>query len=183
MSTDSTLNNVPPPDDALAALMAAPEFRAQMAALTQQAVASLQAMVAALRAAEAQLAANPPLPKPIVDIPYGLAVEPALLPWIDTPSSDPVALGGLGAGVKLMLPDGGAVMGAPVFSMEPMLRPDMALAPEELAVDMLAMLPQPAAAIAVAAPSLPAGGGGTDVALMLFAVASESRSGAEGSTD
>ena len=86
---------------------------------------------------------------PIVDIPYSVAVEPSLLSRIDTPSSDPVALRGLGAGVKLMLPDGGAVMAAPVFSM---------------------------------APSLPAGGA-TDVALMLFAIASKSRSGAEGSTD
>ena len=76
-------------------------------------------------------------------------MEPALLARIGTPSSDPVALGGLGAGVKLTLPDGGAVVAAPVFSM---------------------------------APSLPAGGA-TDVALMLFAIASKSRSGAEGSTD
>ena len=143
MTTDSALNQLPlPPEDEVAALMASPAFQAQMAALTQRAMASLQDLVAALRAAEAELAANPPPAKPIVDIPYGRAVEPVL--------TDAVDVGGLGTGwgVKLMPPDSAAVMGAPVFRMAP--------SPEEIAVDMLAMLPLPAAAIAVAAPLLPA---------------------------
>ena len=143
MTTDSALNQLPlPPEDEVAALMASPAFQAQMAALTQPAMASLQDLVAALRAAEAPLAANPPPAKPIVDIPYGLAVELVL--------TEAVGVGGLGTGwgVKLMPPDSAAVMGAPVFRMAP--------SPEEIAVDMLAMLPLPAAAIAVAAPLLPA---------------------------
>ena len=114
MTTDSALNQLPlPPEDEVAALMASPAFQAQMAALTQRAMASLQDLVAALRAAEAPLAANPPPAKPIVDIPYGLAVELVL--------TEAVGVGGLGTGwgVKLMPPDSAAVMGAPVFRMAP----------------------------------------------------------------
>lgn len=52
----------PPVDPALAALMASPEFQAQMAALTQQAMAQLQALVESLRQFEPNL---PPPPPPI----------------------------------------------------------------------------------------------------------------------
>ena len=49
MSSDSALVDLPLPDDALAALMASPGFQAQMAALTQQAMASLEGLVAFAR--------------------------------------------------------------------------------------------------------------------------------------
>ncbi len=187
MSSDSALVDLPLPDDALAALMASPGFQAQMAALTQQAMASLEGLVAALRAAEAQMAANPPellvpptlpVPEPIIDIPYGLAVEPVLLPWIDTPAPPPdgVEHGVLGAGwgSKGVL-YGAAVMGTPVF------RAALAPSPEEIARDMLAVLPQPAAAIEVVAATL-SGAAGSSESLSSFVFLTDERAGGEGGT-
>lgn len=180
MSADLPLAGLPPPDDALAALMASPGFQAQMAALTRQAMASLEGLVAALRAAEAQMAANPPalppavpLPGLVIDIPYGLAVEPVLLPWIDMPGPPPdrVVLGG-GWGSKAML-QGEAVMGMPVF------RAALAPSSEEIARDMLAVLPQPAAAIEVAA-AAPPGGAGSSEGLSSLVFLTEERAGGEG---
>ena len=115
----------PPVDDALAALMATPEYQAQMAALTQQATASLKTLVSGLAEAGGQLSApSEKLAPPIIDIPYGLAVEPMFLPWSSVPPG----------------PDGSPVLvGPPVFRMA--LEPS----PEELAVDMLSALPQAAA--------------------------------------
>ena len=172
---DFPLADRPPPDDALAALMASPGFQAQMAALTRQAMASLEGLVAALRAAEAQMAANPPepalavpLPERIIDIPYGLAVEPELLPWIDTPALPPSA----GWGSKGML-YGEAVMGMPVF------RAALAPSPEEIASDMLAVLPQPAAAIEVVAAAQP-GAAGSSESLSSLVFLTDERAGGEG---
>ena len=180
MSADFPLANLPPPDDALAALMASPGFQAQMAALTRQAMTSLEGLVAALRAAEAQMAANPPepalavpLPERIIDIPYGLAVEPALRPWIDTPAPPPdgVVLGA-GWGGKGML-YGEAVMSMPVF------RAVLAPSPEEIARDMLAVLPQPAAAIEVVAAAPPGAAGSSESRSSLVFLTDE-RAGGEG---
>lgn len=180
MAADSPLADLPPPDDALAALMASPGFQAQMAALTRQAMASLEGLVAALRAAEAQMAASlpeltpaVPLPELIIDIPYGLAVQPELLPWIDTPAPPPdgVVLGA-GWGSKAML-QGEAVMGMPV------LRAALAPSPEEIARDMLAVLPQAAAAIEVVA-AAPPGAAGSSESLYSFVFLTAERAGGEG---
>ena len=151
----------PPVDDALAALMATPEYQAQMAALTQQATASLKTLVSGLAEAGGQLSApSEKLAPPIIDIPYGLAVEPMFLPWSSVPPG----------------PDGSPVLvGPPVFRMA--LEPS----PEELAVDMLSALPQAAAVTAIAAPPLPAASAIDDTP-MLPAFFADHRAGGENGT-
>jgi hypothetical protein len=70
MSNDVAL----PPD--IAALIASPEYQAQMALLTQQAAAQLAALIESLRAAEAAIGTPPP--PPVDQIPDGLPWEPGI---------------------------------------------------------------------------------------------------------
>ena len=102
---------VPPPvpDDALAALLASPDFQAQMAALTQQALAQVQALAlaAALKDIERQLALPPPPPEP-EKVPVGLAVEAVGEPWVAPPMPTDLIPGGPqpgGWGMKLLPPE------------------------------------------------------------------------------
>jgi hypothetical protein len=82
-----TAETVLPPD--LEALMASPEFQAQLALITRQAAAQLAALVDSLRAAEAALGNLPPPlppgpPQPEGGIPDGLPWEPAVkIPSLD----------------------------------------------------------------------------------------------------
>ena len=148
MNTDSVLGDLPPPpDEALAALIASAGFQAQMAA-SQPAT---------------------PIGEPIIDIPYGLPVEPIFLAPVDPlplmPEGPPVT----GIGVKL-LPVGQST-GWARLAVEPSF--------EEISTDMLAVLPQPAAAIEVASAVAPAAASGTE-ADFSFAFMTEERNGAEG---
>ena len=130
----------PPANDGLAALMASPEFQAQMAALTQQAAAQAQVLAEALRRLDGQV---PPPPPPNDDV-VGLAMEPAEQP------------------VFLMPADGG---GDPPLGLSyPMDQPP-ALPAEALAPDMLAVLPQPAPSIEAAPP---VGNGASDDSIALW---------------
>jgi hypothetical protein len=131
MTMEPTLPDGSLTDLEIAALMDSPEFQAQMAAMTQQAAAQLAALVASLRAVEQQLPSPPPPDSDPWgdDLPVGISLpppEPVLLPPdgakpalepIDAPLPDPQPF------------DRAAVM--PVY--------------DELAFDMLAVLPQPVA--------------------------------------
>lgn len=220
MTTDSASVELPQQDDALAALMASPAFQAQMAALTQQAVASLQALVAALAQADSQLQlplvppvdvppvtddaatidpalaallASPEyqaqiaaltqqaaasvrilatdlgaiggpgpvvttkLVDPVIDIPYGLAVEPMFLPWSTVPQTS-LDSGFIGPAV-------------PHLSTDPL--------PAEYARDMLAVLPKAAAAIEVEIPAMSGGASDTPAGFNLWV---DLRAGGEAGT-
>jgi hypothetical protein len=178
----------PPPapaDDALAALMASPEFQAQMAALTQQAAAQVQALAAALRQLQGQF------PPPPVDVPAPLAppddgtVGLAALPEQQPVFLMPFGTGGgdpwLADGAGLAVPPGVeyATASAPASKalLSETLPADM-LPGEAIVSDMLAAMPQPAAAPEV---HIAAGGGITADTTLLWATAYDcERAGAEG---
>lgn len=179
MTSDSPLHDLPP-NDALAALMASPEFQAQMAALTRQSMASLEGLIAALRDAEAQLALVPPpaiSPDPAptevtADILYRLAVEPEFLPGSGptNPGMQGIGWGGKGG------PHGEAMMGTPAFRAAP------ALPHEDIAADMLAVLPQPSAGIAIQATAPAAATISTEIEFT-FVFDDNQRGGGEGGID
>lgn len=188
MSNDFSLD-LPPADDAVAALIASPGFQAQMAAMNQQAMVSLQAMVAALNAAALQITAGttkPPtpvkLPTPvdpmieipvggppklgptIIDIPYGLAVEPVFLA--------PAVLPGDGSEGH---PERSAV-GAP----QAVLLPSDVITKAHF-VEMLGMLPRAPSALTIATASAPvAAAAGPDDGAMPWTPLLDDRGAGEG---
>jgi len=140
MTTEPVLSDGSMPDPALADFMESPDFQAQMAALTQQAAAQLAALVESLRAAEQQL---PPLPGP----------EPRdddALAGIWLPPPEPVLLPPEEPKPTVAPGDGEARM--PRADLPPFAHATVMPAEEELAADMLAILPP----VAPPQPALPA---------------------------
>lgn len=145
---------VPPstPDDDLAAFIASPELQAQMQALTQQAMAGLDALVDALRRAGEELASAP------------APVPPEVLPP-EVVSADTLAWQALPFDPRpgfiipdLSIPGGypaGYVAGPVVKAVPEAVR----LAVEDIREDMLAgvLPPDLSAGLVAAAPSLPGG--------------------------
>lgn len=139
MPAETVSPPLPPPDDALATLMASPDFQAQMVALAQQAAAQLQALVEMLRALEGQLAPSPPFAPPPSEFGDGDDTlvgiwlpppEPVLLP----PEKKPVVQ----EGVDVILPS--EMFPVAMMPAIPPLAPRGSAA-DEVAVDMLAVLP------------------------------------------
>ncbi len=144
MTTDSAAADglsLPLPNEALATLMASPEFQAQLAALAQQAAVQLRALVELLRTLEGKLA-----PAPFVPLPSGFGDEDTTPVGIWLPPPDPVLLP---PKPKPVVQEGvGVIMPSDMFPLArlavmkdtPTLEPRDLVA-DEVAVDMLAMLP------------------------------------------
>lgn len=156
---------VPPPvpDDALAALLASPGFQAQMAALTQQALAQVQALAAALKDIERQLALPSTVAAP-EEMPAGVAVQPAGEPWVAPLmpiDAQPINQNSGGWGMKLLPPD---MYPSDPYSPDPdppgwmalarsaVIPPDASVSSSGFATDMLAALPAAPATIEPVAP-------------------------------
>lgn len=131
-------------DPAIAALMESPEFQAQIAALTQQAAAQLAALVASLRQAEQQLP-SPPAPTPHDDDTQIGIWPPPLEPIFFQPVEP-----------KPSPAPGDAEAGAPRSEPPPFAHAAVMPTDEELAVDMLAVMPP----VAPPHPALPTLQGG-----------------------
>lgn len=150
MSTDSVAADMPllpPQDEALALLMASPDFQALMATLTQQGAAQLQALVESLRALEGQLAPPPPSAPPpsgfeddILPGIWPLPPEPVLLPPA-LPERKPAVT----EGIDLLMPSDVVPLARMAVMPDAPALERWDVAPHEVAVDMLAVLPVVAA--------------------------------------
>lgn len=145
MTTDSAAADgprLPPPDDALATLMALPDFQAQMSALAQQAAAQLQTLVELLRALEGQLAPAPPFAPP----PSGFGDGDDTLVGIWLPPPDPVLLPPepkpvVQEGVDEIMPSDRFPLARLAMMPDTLMLGSRGIAADEGAVDMLAVLP------------------------------------------
>lgn len=188
-----------------------PELQAQLAALTQQAMASLNALLASLRAAEAQLALQPPPSTPPETPPGGTDDMPVVAPPDPVPPSlsqlavmpldetawptlkqNDAALGGVQPSDDALAKTGGVALG-----WAPMFQTNVAAPTVTTPVDAAPAAPQPALAelladlvpapVAAIAPQPPAaieaslGVGTADDPYVLLAGWTQERIGAEGS--